>query len=804
MKTPSTRFNGITIAFDSSCRVTLPADELLAQAGSIIDTDPRSAAECCHNLCAIAPQGIAPLGSLSRVADAKARPLCLLDGDWLMCQGTTLMYRGAVVATLTSAPLCAHSRGSCAVLHLDDGTAVEVSARGSSPTASVRHRDRYAGVLLTATDTGAVEAPVAARKLSGSYPHARGPLGAADRAALDADMADAYRRCAAEAASAGSYCQPVLVRYRLVDSRGATLYVSPVKLLGPASGFQGRHPVTLVSTDGMASREAGTMSLDTWRISVRVPEADSAAADVAALLVEASAPLDAPDTAAGTDCAIAAQTADRVQLSVRFVSATHTGGTAACVAGALARADSLLDVVARFDNPFGGGMGVAGTDITLIAPADKGARVSAGNAAPAATLRRFAAPHSFVARGVSADSDMVVWRGPSYTLGAPGAIGEYLASAPDAGGTARWRAFVAVTMADGTERVVRASSGTGAPSLTLSALLTYPCGDARLMTVGVTDGTTHRVRQFALQRCAGADMAFFLASDGLPVQVDTECETFAVPASHIVRHDCPGMLLIADGERPDEPLGLVRVDGGTLLDVVADAPGSSLWDKTRSRRRVVCDDGVYLLSIGADRQRTGLRRICSERLTAWTVSEDGLLYGATADGCVLQVGDRVCRRLPLRLDVPVTAMAWHTADARLVLLTAAGVLVIHDPATGRLYTRDINGLAVRTLYGGALAATDDGLYRLEARTDGVTRGTRWRYAVTMRPVRAMRPCGAVVDLMSTDHEVQLTMHGTPAAGTTAPLLLVRQTTAGALTSRHRLALYAPPLESLAVALASDM
>lgn len=790
--------------------VTIPCSEITVRPDRryIIGEEPAPGVAC-HNM--IADEDVLrPRPGCRRVAPAGWVPLCHVGGGMLLAGAQSLGFAtgGDVqsVAALQSPVMAALPLGDSAIVHTRDGRRLTAAVKDDE--CEVTAEPLFAPVMIAATSGTQMTATVASRRMTGNYPHNTGPLDVADQRALDADMSAAYTQCMATAAARGYYCQPVLARYRLLDAAGATLYVSAPVLVGPGAGFNGMGAVTLRSDDGMASRQGAQMTTEGYRLRIRAPRHDMSGR-VATLLVEATAPLHPVDPRHGTAVTIAPVDQDNVRLYVRWADATSAESLRTCVEAAMETLEQRMQVVARVDRPYSGGMGDEGTWVTLRAPMDSDGvpahaidRVRAirpvDDSTGQRTARRCRAPHTFVAEGVHADSDMAVWREPKYRLTPPDDIAGYQAVHTD-DSAGQWRAYVCVTMADGSERLVRTCEGTGAMPRTLSGVLAYPCSEAASMTVGVTDGTKTYRGTFALTRCTHSDMAWWMSADGQPVTLATQTETFVVPAQRQLLHDCTGVLLIADGARPCEPVTAMQVSAHAVRDVLPADAGNTLWDKTRSLRRIVCDDGVYLLSVGADRRRTGLRRICAERLTAWCVDEGRTMYGATDTGAIIAIDDRRCRRTPLSVGHRVAAICANNADRRLTLLGPQGTLAEYDPGRHTLRTLDVGQRPVAALYDGALAATDTGLYDTTLATTGESDNTlraagtcHWSATVEGSPV--LRPRAIVAHLTGglDSRPVTAKIQCRPATGTTAPLTAATIRYTGSMTAPHSTPLPLPP------------
>lgn len=753
------RISDITVGLADNSTIRITPGEIHVTGTQRVTPDAMSYDGCvCHNLVA-GDVGGAP-GLVSRdpepAAGGTRRDIMRLGDAVIFIDGNTLGIESGdgTVSTLMAVagvPCAAVTEGDDAVIHFSDGRVLRVTAGEDGAYVAVDETDpQYGGIQLVAAAVSSFEVTTPLFALD-TAAHAADGLPADALETLTKELGGAFSGAVARAVRAGYYAGPALMRYRLLDAAAQTLYTSPLRLVAAPSGFQGRSaiPVSGASGDG---RYRASAAVECYRPAIVVPPADDsvAARRVAYIAVDTTPPLFVIDPQGRVSVTVA-QNGNNLTLTARLAGAEVRDAAAVMLRSALEHAGTLLSQVALLMSPYSGALGAPGTLCHIGVP----------SSAPLADLIRsvrrtlslpvvardearqtdmLAAPHLFSAGLAYADDDMVVWAAPTVRRGRPATLHELLPRLSDTGmPEGRWQAYVAVTMDDG-DCVVRACEGTGTAPVGVSGVVTYPSPHARSMTVCVTQNGVTRRRTLALTPCAAAGMAYHIEGDGTECAIDGEVEYFGVPAHRSRGSRHAAMLMTADARRCREILAVKQLPAGAVRGIVGGMRTTAASDRTRLSCRVIADDGVYVLTYGADGRIRGLRKVSREQLTHWTLDDTGTLYGATADGGLTAITERSGRRQPLRPG-PVTALSYDPVLRRLLIDVDRSEADNDDASDEAVGASENSSAKIRIEYDPETG---------QLRTCTPADPTHIRYAIPIHlPHRALRPLWIALDLATT-------------------------------------------------------
>lgn len=530
-------------------------------------------------------------------------PLCTLGGQLLATDSEKYLIAIDVDADsasptgmhLPGEAVCAVASGPDEVTVMTDAGAVRLSAGADG---QVRMRDgapEYPPVSLRAVQVGAVSTQVARRKLSASFTTDHRPA-ASDAAGLIDDYRSAYLRLAADAAANAAFLQPVLARYRLLDSNGAVLFTSPPVLLSLPCVSQCAGPAEVACDADTGYASAYDIVLDTWRIEVGLPAFP--APGVAAVQVLVSPQFHPLGGGSGVCTLVRDGSGYKARVVLPGVSAAigaDRTGTEATLMAAIARIDTIAVPAIRISNPFTGT--VRSVEVPFAPGADADAVAGALRRALEAPCAYIApeqvllsAPHGFTAMCGATDGISTAWGSPSVSR-----FGGWHPAIFTAGDTDEaWTAAVTVRFGDG-HRVTRHYGGaTGAPAL-LGAVLSYPAPDAVAMSLAISAGGTVRRFDCTLTPDASGCRAVYVAPDGKPftpavaedADFDEECYDTV---------DMPDTIAVAASRSPLAIRACVPSGCGKVL-AMAPSPGSEQsWEVGRSRFVAGCSGGVVSVS----------------------------------------------------------------------------------------------------------------------------------------------------------------------------------------------------------------
>ncbi len=588
----------------------------------------------------------------------------------------------AEVGALNSRPLCAIVDGygatvmtACGAERLRwDRTGKRWKLSGLMP--------EFPPIAIVATEQTTLTTTIRAAAITGNYPHGSGRLKSDDSLALTADSLDAYRRLDKTARAGGYYMQPLIARYRIKDRDGNTLYRSAPVIVG--DGFQCTGPISCTVSDG--ERRATDISTGVWKMGITAPETVTGmwreeAATLEILATRQLHPVRMKGEADGS-LSQSGTNVSTLGFTMPGVARYEAGDSQrrAMVTAALDRLDEMMSVVARINDPFGGAIGAAGT-IKVIergnsagvdsewASVEKslGKEPLAVRGYKESTLSACRIPHRFTATTAAVCGDTVLWGNPTALR-----YGGYPLTMTAAGTRhGRWRANVAVEMADGSERAVWSGAGDKGEPLTLSPLLTYPAADAEEMTINIShsDGSIVRER-LRLTPTENGDMAYYLHPTLAPWSPSTAADTYLTPAEIVKPRDMAGRVLSATSGFPLAPTGALAVSPAAITKLTAASRSASTWDFGRGHYYSFSPAGISAISINSNRVVTGANLISAigiDRPEQVAPGNDGV-WTLTDEGIMIISGNRSA--WVVSLDGKGRALGWSRRGGGELWLTA--------------------------------------------------------------------------------------------------------------------------------------
>lgn len=552
------------------------------------------------------------------------------------------------VGALNSRPLCAITDGygvtvmtACGAERMRwDSTGKRWELSGLMP--------EFPPIAIVATEQTTLTATIRAAAITGDYPHGSGRLKSDDSLSLTADCLDAYRRLDKTARAGGYYMQPLIARYRIKDRDGNILYRSAPVIVG--DGFQCTGSISCAVSGG--ERQATDISTGVWKMGITAPESVTGMwrEEAATLEILATRQLHPVRMKGEADGSLNQSGANVSTLGFTMpgVARYESGDSQrrAMVTAALDRLDEMMSVVARINDPFGGAIGAAGT-IKVIerrnsagvdsewAAVEKslGKEPLAMRGYKESTLSACRVPHRFTATTAAVCGDTVLWGNPTALR-----YGGYpLTMTAAATRSGRWRANVAVEMADGSERAVWSGAGDKGEPLTLSPLLTYPAADAEKMTINISHSDGSIVREsLRLTPTENGDMAYYLHPTIAPWSPTTAADTYLTPAEIEKPRDMAGRVLSATNGFPLAPTGALAVSPAAITKLTAASRSDSTWDFGRGHYYSFSPAGIAAISVNSNRVVTGANLISTigidrpEQVApgndgVWTLTDEGIM-----------------------------------------------------------------------------------------------------------------------------------------------------------------------------------
>lgn len=560
-------------------------------------------------------------------------------------------------------------------------------------------------------------------RLRGEYDVRSTCLDGDDTRDLTEDVMSAYEDLAVTAAASGYFLQPVVARYRLEDTGGAALYVSPPVMVCAPSGFQCTGRRSMAMADGYSRREDGTLGAEVYRMVLSgsrggLPE--RWAAEVARLVVEVSEQLHPVDFGGQVTTAIERTGTDSASVAWRFPGMSAGMADAPRLIQGLVRSvvnagDEAFRVAAVFARPF------ASEEVSFTidppgavhsSPRDQAAALKrleglAVKAVTGGVTQRCRLPHRFVAATGAVAGESVLWGDLTLQRFEGYPVDSFAMGASE---DQPWEAAVVVTMASGEERVAVSSSGvTGAP-VALSPLLSYPSADASEMTVMISrSGVLYR---FNCRLTASADgrSAFYIDPGLKPIVPEATGGQFIVPATKALSEQCPSAVVTVPATDPLNAVAESSVPPGRVTAIAVSPVSGALWDSGRLRVYLMTDSGIMLgrhTKAGfSDIRRIDFRGVASPSCVALTADRTRPLAVIAGNDLVAVSGSKVAT---LSRGVGMTAVGWDSVTGDLWLADSSGNVAVEPPEGGRFTLSSVVAAGLVTTARGLLVATPSGL-----------------------------------------------------------------------------------------------
>lgn len=682
-------------------------------------------------------------------------------------------------------------------------------------------------ISIVAQDSTPLSATIGGEQMAGNYPHGAGILSSDDRHSLTVAALDAYRRLDDQARGGGSYIQPLIARYRIKDTDGNVLYLSAPVLVCGTNGFQAINRLTTSVNSGY--RQAATLSVRSWDLAVTAPSEltgywGDKAAEIEILATRQLHPVRMKGESEGSLSQENATTS-----SLTFTMPGVVPGTSgdlqreATVIAALDRLDEMTEVVARFSNPFKGGIGPAGT-VAAVGRAPQGDTDSdwkdvekSLSREPAiesgyreATVNRCGLPHRFTATRCALSGDTMLWGNPTQIP----YDGYPLPMMSAEAGRGNWRAYIAVEMADGDERRVWSGGGTSGEPLSLSPLLTYPDCSAKRMTIAISrsDGSI-RKETLELTPTPKGNVAYYLHPTLKRWSLSTESGIYLVPAARHSRHEMPGRVISASEGDPLSPTGALAAGPGEIIELTAARRSGSTWEMGRGHFYAFGRWGIAAIGANNSHVVTGASLISTIGITAreqvaegedgvWALTSGGILrVSGTRSSCVTE---RIAGGMRLGI---------NQASGEIWVTDSDGNATIINPADGEYVTRKMERIEGMLTSGARLIlSTPDGL-RLADTETADTGAVEWNARIRMdgvdnKGIKPMNRPGMIesvtIDLDSPAADIEIGLRADTGSGAAGSLPLSRFTIKGAVNKPLTAWLRAPRREWVECVVKGDL
>ncbi|MCM1033855.1 MAG: hypothetical protein NC405_08920 [Odoribacter sp.] len=613
-----------------------------------------------------------------------------------------------------------------------------------------------------AVNQSTITADVAEKKMSGTYTSTSRRLMRNDMESLRSDLITAWEEIDTIARSAGRCIAPMLVRYRVKDSSGSTVFMSPVTMIGTEEGY-GMENELSTEMDGNSTRKGFTVECNSYQAVLQLPgEASEAASRLGRKIeVEAVGPLHGVDA----ECTVwnhVDVSANRLRFFMPGMATTmveDTGRLRDMVLRAAARFDQMCETVASIDNPF--------------APENLGKKITlsvAGGLERASQSRKRIAtasgkplrqrdPHElklagggwtvagFTAQAVANNGDTILWGGlralPHEKWSAA-----HFATGSDL--SKSWTATASTTRKSGTA-TCNSSGYTIAPTR-LSPLMMWPGEDGGTLIVKVKTADGTAIEKIDLTPIAGSGLSGWLTADLRPIILHPDSSNaFTVEASTVEAEAIPGSLAGSASKTPLQVSGMINSPFGEIAGITTATALSSAWDYSRDRFYVLGDRGINMCVTNAAHKPIAVqlidgREVKSRQDIAIGTADRGV--AVIAGGQAVNIKGSKATDFPGMTPVTAKGIGWDGGDLW-IMLENGMAQVRPSEAIDHYYTRDTPEIASMMSCGdGRLWIVDKSGRLLDSRhKKSSEKEVEWSYRIEMggyRPTATRGTVGSVL------------------------------------------------------------
>ena len=655
------------------------------------------------------------------------------------------------VGVMPSAPLCAIAEGEGKrVTVMTAGSAYYLTADDETGLWRIDDaRPEFPAATFTAASYSTLTADVGEKVLKGVYGSAIHRLDKNDCDALRDDLTGAMEEIECVARAAGRSTAPLLMRYRLRDETGQTLFLSPVVLTGTDKGYQwsGELSTATSTTGGSMKRDGFTVEAESFVPRLRLPVTveEGASRLVKTLEVEAVGPLNGADSDG-----IVWNRLDVVNNRLRFhipgmaaTMATDTARLKGLILGALVRFEELSEKVASVSEPFsaanrgreieidvpGGGMSGGECQAKLHRALSKPPRTRGVHEKLLAGGGWTAA--SFTAETATCNGDTTLW-GNLAAAAFEGWGAGHFATKGDAAKS--WTGTASVER--GTGRATCNSGGYDHAPNQLSPLIVWPGEDGGMMTLKVKTSAGTAIERFDLTPIAGSGLSVWLSPTLQPTALDYSADNmFSVSASTVERMKMPGTIAGAAASRSLEPQGVMTAPGSSIAGMTPATALSSAWDFSRDRFYIMGDGGINLCVTNARHEPVAVQLIDRRKVESYLHIAPGTAdrgVAVIAEGRAVNVKGSKATDFPGLTPDECCGIGWNGGDLW-IMLTDGKAQVRPAEAPDRFYLRDTPPVGAALSCGdGVLRMTDKaGVLRDSRHTAHSDKDVEWSYRVEL-------------------------------------------------------------------------
>ena len=564
---------------------------------------------------------------------------------------------------------------------------------------------------VTASPLSTVSAQIESVKLSRSYLVTENRPDPGDIKSISSAFLDALAHAVTTASTCSRFTSPTLVRTRVVDESGHTVFVGAPLLVNPL-GKAGSTPVAVTAVgDSFDRLGASTVDIDSFGLELKIgAHVPSPGLSVIVEVLNLTSAVDFDGTAS---CVIRRDSSGNGSVTVTAPPVTGSSSLSRAVAAMLVADDSLYVTYARIDNPFDG----EERSITLIPD-----KPLVSSLTPVEISRRFkkqlelssqtvtplvdtlAMPHTFIPTVAAKNGSAVLYANPDILFFKGYAPPCFVAAGSGRRGS--WIATSVVSFADGGS-VVSTVSGRDEIPLKLAPVLSYPSRYAVKMTVDITVGDSECYRHsFDLTPLSGRDLSVFIADDLQPVDMSLyQAAPVDIPVSSPPCTSLPGVIVTAAADDPFRPVDAAAETSEPIVAAVPVVCAPRGLEQRRNRFYIFGNEGIRLVTLNDMRAivnvvLTDRRGVDSARCVA--IDGEGRVIALTTGGHLLSLSGASSMTLDRCSGRAIAADNIH--DEMWIISNSPDVVIVRDMTKGDYYHRLVDGRVNEVMSGPARSA----------------------------------------------------------------------------------------------------
>lgn len=488
-------------------------------------------------------------------------------------------------------------------------------------------------VLIYRTPAKEETAAVRPFAVTGNYTRAGQTIDPADLTALDSSLREAYSVLCSGCRAADRRLFPILARYRLLDSAGDTLYLSPAVLIGVDA--DGNVPLTEAVTMQITDSGASTSTLVAESYGVAVKISPEKCGSVARLQVEVSDEISPVNTDAVCSGFVNRSSQDGTFSFRGYLPGIYDnpGNMRKLIAGALEEYRFRVALTVR--DPFAGTMRL----VSVGLPSGKTPYVD--DTAASGDI----SGNDFTATSMVRCGDIILAANPTVFRTGGSSGGTAFTYAFDTGNES-YSCTSVIRFADGSSTVLESNFFSLNPKR-LNPLICYPDADAVSLTLYIwdKDGICFG-REFSLTAAENSDIAYFLADELIPqllVTADKLPPVPEVPEKGVALY-APGSVLSFRTDAPRRVVSVESVSDFPIHTICCATGSSAAWDHVRARFYIFSRDGIFSAVCRGSAEIASVAKISEHPVDgpgSVAVTPENL-FAITSDGALVRLSGVKC------------------------------------------------------------------------------------------------------------------------------------------------------------------